>query len=249
MTTYANSTNKKTLNFDRPLTTVDIVIFAVVNEHLSVLLIKRNSDANEPYPDQWALPGGFINVEIDKSLQDCALRKLSEKTGLNNAYLEQLGSWGNNSRDPRGWSSTHAYFSLIAADSTGAIQSGANAVDVKWANVVGDKLKDTLAFDHNQIVSAAIERLRNKVEYTSLPAFLVSKEFTLSELQKTYEIVLGRKLDKSAFRTRVLSAELVEEVPRYREGSNRPAQLYTLKSSLDPVIFQRTFKPFSSNNK
>ncbi|GAC1608501.1 MAG: NUDIX domain-containing protein [Aquirhabdus sp.] len=249
MTTYANSKNKKTLGFDLPLTTVDIVIFAVVNEQLSVLLIKRNSDANEPYPDQWALPGGFINVAIDKSLQDCALRKLSEKTGLNNAYLEQLGSWGNSSRDPRGWSSTHAYFSLIAADVTGTIQSGANAVDVKWANVVGDKLKDTLAFDHNQIVCAAIERLRNKVEYTSLPAFLVSKEFTLSELQKTYEIVLGRKLDKSAFRTRILSAKLVEEVPRYRAGSNRPAQLYTLKSLLDPVIFQRTFKPLSSNSK
>ena len=93
---------------------------------------------------------------------------LSEKTGLNNPYLEQLGSWGNNSRDPRGWSSTHAYFSLIAADATRAIGSGVNAVDVKWANVVGDKLKDRLAFDHNKIVSAAIERLRNKVEYTSL---------------------------------------------------------------------------------
>lgn len=242
MPTQQIITHRNIISFEKPLATVDIVVFAVLNGRLNVLLVQRNVDTHEPFPKQWALPGGFIDIHIDKTLHDCAMRKLREKTGVKNAYLEQLGSWGGCNRDPRGWSATHAYFSLIPADFASNIQAGANAVQVIWSSVTGSHVKEKLAFDHNLIVNAAIERLRNKVEYTSLPAFLVPKEFTLSELQKTYEIVLDRKLDKSAFRTRMLAAELVQEVPRFRTGVNRPAQLYMLRSSIKPVIFQRTFK-------
>jgi len=231
------------LNFARPLATVDVVIFAIRDEQLHVLLVQRNEEAEEPYPKRWALVGGFVDVDQDASLEACALRKLREKTRVSSPYLEQLGSWGGSARDPRGWSITHVYFALISPEAAIEPVSGANAAGARWAPVTRKGVKEPLACDHEEILAAALKRLRNKVEYTSLPAFLLSREFTLSELQRVYEIVLGRKLEKSAFRTRVLSNDLVVSVPRFKEGANRPAQLYRLKSQSSPVFFQRTFKP------
>lgn len=231
------------LNFKRPLSTVDVAIFTVISDQLHVLLIKRKDEPGEPFPNKWALTGGFVDVTQDASLEACALRKLKVKTGVSTPYLEQLGSWGGNTRDPRGWSVTHVYFALIPEESVITPVGGANAADAKWVPLTKDGVHEPLAFDHKEILAAAISRLRNKVEYTSLPAFLLPREFTLSELQRAYEIVLDRKLEKSAFRTRVLSTDLVVPLPRYKEGPNRPAQLYRLKSRSSPVFFQRTFKP------
>lgn len=236
-------TSAATLDFQRPLSTVDVAIFAVRDEQLQVLLVQRNDEPGEPFPGLWALAGGFVDVSRDDSLEDCALRKLHEKTGVTSPYLEQLGCWGGKERDPRGWSITHVYFALIPADAAIEPVSGANAASAKWAPVTKNGVKETLAFDHERILDAALTRLRNKVEYTSLPAYLLPREFTLSELQRVYEIVLGRKLEKSAFRTRVLSTDLVTPLLRYKEGPNRPAQLYRLKSPHSPVFFQRTFNP------
>ena len=225
--------------FDRPLTSVDLAIFTVRDDALQVLLTQR---AEEPFARAWALPGGFIDLDRDSDLEACARRKLKEKTGLATPYLEQLGSWGNRSRDPRGWSVTHVYFALLPSTDL-ALAAGANAAAVRWSPVHDDGVGLRLAFDHAAILAAALERLRSKVEYTSLPAYLLPEEFTLGELQRTYEIVLGRDVEKSAFRTRIRSAELVVEVPRQRTGPNRPAQLYRLKDRKHPVFFPRTFSP------
>src|SRR5687767_212962 len=103
------------LAFERPLVSVDVAIFSVLQGELRVLLARRPEGEAEPYPGRWSLPGGFVDVHRDASLQACALRKLKEKTGVASPYLEQLGSWGDAKRDPRGWSSTHAYFALIPA--------------------------------------------------------------------------------------------------------------------------------------
>jgi 8-oxo-dGTP diphosphatase len=100
-----------------------------------------------------------------------------------------------------------------------------------------------LAFDHAQILQAAIERLRNKVEYTSLPAYLLPEPFTLPQLQHVYEVVLGRPVDKSGFRTRMLAAEFLEEVGVVHSDSNRPPMGYRLKDRAAPVFFPRTFSP------
>ena len=232
----------QSLSFDRPLTTVDLAIFTIGPTGLSVLLVQRPSSADEPFPGQWALPGGFVDVHKDADLERCALRKLKEKTGVDAPYLEQLGSWGSATRDPRGWSATHVYMALLAA--AGAdVSAGGNAQDVRWWPVAGRGRKEKLAFDHSEILDAAVTRLRNKVEYTSLPAFLMPPEFTLTELQKTYETVLGRPLEKKAFRTRMLATELLDKVPRMKEGRSRPAQLYRLKHRRKPVFFARTFGP------
>lgn len=231
------------LDFPRPLTTVDVVIFTVMEDTLRVLLVKRPDTPEDPFLGMWALPGGFVDVERDESLETCARRKLKEKTGVDTPYLEQLGSWGGVSRDPRGWSATHVYFALIPSKHI-VLKKGVNAADSAWLELEGLGRKKKLAFDHGEILAAATTRLRNKVEYTSLPAYLLPEEFTLSELQRMYEIVMARPIEKSAFRTRVLSSGLVTPVSdKMREGPNRPAQLYRLADPTSPVVFPRTFSP------
>jgi 8-oxo-dGTP diphosphatase len=230
--------------FASPQVTVDLVIFTVRDGALAVLLVQRPDAGDEPFPLAWALPGGFIDVDRDADLLACAKRKLKEKTGIVSTYLEQLGGWGSRKRDPRGWSVTQAYFALLPSEGL-ELKAGANAAAARWARIDpgADGIADRLAFDHTTILGAALERLRNKVEYTSLPAFLLPEEFTLSELQWAYEIVLGRPVEKSAFRTRVHDAGLVDKLPRQRQTGSRPAQLYRLKDRASPLYFPRTFSP------
>ncbi len=229
-------------DFPRPFTTVDVVIFTVRVQALEVLLVQRPGDPHEPYPGSWALPGGYVDVARDADLLACARRKLKDKTGVDSPYLEQLGSWGSATRDPRGWSATHAYFALIPGREL-ALVKGANAADVAWA-VVDDVLRrPDLAFDHGEILRAAVERLRSKVEYTSLPAFLLPEPFTLPQLQHMYEVVLGRPVDKSGFRTRMLAADFLTPVGAVPSESNRPPMGYRLRDRTQPVVFPRTFSP------
>ena len=230
-------------DFPRPFTTVDVLIFTVMADALKVLLVQRPAGGDEPFPGAWALPGGFVNVDVDADLEACARRKLREKTAVASPYLEQLGSWGGAARDPRGWSATHAYFALIASDGV-APAKGANAADVAWFDVDDAQLaRRKLAFDHAAILRAGVERLRSKVEYTSLPAWLLPEPFTLPQLQRTYEIVLGRPVDKSGFRTRMLAADFLAEVGIVQSDSNRPPMGYRLKDRDAPVFFPRTFSP------
>jgi 8-oxo-dGTP diphosphatase len=230
------------LDFPLPFTTVDVVIFTVLDEALQVLLVQRPADAAEPFPSHWALPGGFVNIDLDEDLAACARRKLLEKTGVASPYLEQLGSWGSADRDPRGWSATHAYFALIPGRKMQLVK-GANAADVAWFKVDTLTPRLKLAFDHGEILRTAVERLRSKVEYTSLPAFLLEEPFTLPQLQRTYEVVLGRPVDKSGFRTRMLAAGFLEEVGVIPSDSNRPPMGYRLRDRSAPVVFPRTFSP------
>jgi len=232
------------LDFPRPLATVDIAIFTVVDDALKVLLVQRPSPSeagDEPFPGAWALPGGFVDVAKDPDLLACARRKLREKTGVASPYLEQLGSWGSATRDPRGWSATHAWFALLPFAGMRPAK-GANAADIAWFDVEALPRR-RLAFDHAEILQAAVERLRNKVEYTSLPAFLLEEPFTLPQLQRAYEIVLGRPVDKSAFRTRMLAADFLVEAGVVASDANRPPMGYRLKDRAAPAFFPRTFSP------
>jgi 8-oxo-dGTP diphosphatase len=228
--------------FERPLTTVDLAIFSASREALQVLLVRRPTGADEPFPGQWALPGGFVDVLRDQDLQQCAMRKLKEKTGVDAPYLEQVGSWGSATRDPRGWSATHLYLALLQ-EARIPLAAGGNATEAAWSTIEDSRVRERLAFDHADLLKAAVLRLRSKVEYTSLAAFLMPQEFTLSELQGVYEVVLGRSLEKKAFRTRVLATDLLEELPRMKEGRSRPAQLFRLKHRRKPIFFTRSFSP------
>lgn len=183
-----------------------------------------------------------MNVDVDDDLLAYAERKLREKTGFRSPYLEQLGSWGGASRDPRGWSATHVYFALIPSRDI-ELANEANAVDVAWFKVEEVPASSELAFDHAVILQAAVESLRGRVEYTSLPAFLLAEPFTLPQLQRVYEIVLNRDIDRSGFRTRMLAAEFLVEAGHVQGSSNRPAMGYRLADRSAPVVFPRTFSP------
>ena len=230
------SPDQSRLTFPRPLVTVDVVIFTVLEDGLKVLLARRPEGGGEPFPGMWCLPGGFVDVERDATLQECASRKLLEKTGYAAPYLEQLGSWGGAQRDPRGWSATHAYFALIPPPSPESVSDRAEWVD---ADVAAAR---RLAFDHREILRAALERLRSKVEYTSLPSYLLDEPFTLPELQHVYEVVLARPLDKSAFRRRMLDADFLEEVGEIPGAFGRPAMGYRIRERERAAVFPRTFR-------
>lgn len=228
-----------------PLCTVDVIILTLLDDQLQVLLVQREDTPGEPFPGRWALPGGIVDTRRDASLEDCARRKLKEKTGVDTPYLEQLGSWGDVQRDPRGWSTTHVYLALLPATSLN-LSRGGNVAEVGWFPVGSEEKRETLtglAFDHDRILAAGLARVRGKAEYTSLPVYLLQPTFTLSELQQVFQMVLGRPLEKKAFRTRILASGLVEELDAMKETSRRPARLYRRTAGALLHYFPRALEP------
>jgi ADP-ribose pyrophosphatase YjhB (NUDIX family) len=223
-------------DYPRPQVTVDVVILGLREGELQVLLMKR---AAAPFKGRWALPGGYIHPQEDADIEAAARRILADKTGIATPYLEQLQAFGDRRRDPRGWTATFAYFALVAPEELEP-RHGANAAAVGWWSAESTD-RPPLAFDHAAIVDCAVARLRSKVEYTSLPVHLLPEKFTLPDLQRVYEQILGRKIDKSAFRKRMAEADFVEPVEGERRlASNRPAQLYRVKRGLKTIFFDRT---------
>ncbi|RJF86815.1 NUDIX domain-containing protein [Oleomonas cavernae] len=223
--------------YPAPHVTVDLVIFTVRDEQLHVLLMKRGAP---PHKGLWALPGGYIHPEEDLDLDATARRILLEKAGIETPYLEQLQGFGSATRDPRGWTATFTYFALISSE-TLALRQGANAEKVAWRTISGYGAAPGLAFDHDQILTAAVTRLRSKVEYTSLPVHLLPTKFTLTDLQRIYEQILARPMDKSAFRKRIAREDFLEPVEgEMRRASNRPAQIYRLKPGQATAFFDST---------
>jgi len=201
--------------------TVDIVIFTIQEGVLKVLLVKR---CIPPFVGQCAIPGGFVHE--DEDLGQAALRELREETGVTDVYLEQLYSFGKPDRDPRGRVITVAYFALISADRK--LKAGSDAAEADWYSI-GDL--PALAFDHAMILNYALERLRNKLEYTTVGFQLLPERFTLTELQEVYETILGKKLDKRNFRRKMSILKILKPLPEYRRGGQRPAQLYRFVAS------------------
>ncbi|MGN7611059.1 NUDIX hydrolase [Magnetococcales bacterium HHB-1] len=229
-------------DYDTPLTTVDICIFTIQQDRLHVLLVQRGE---HPHKNQWALPGGFIQIKRDHTLEDAAKRKLFEETGVHSPYLEQVETIGNSQRDPRGWSITVVYFALINSQNV-ILQHGPDTLLAMWHPLALNKkrgLKFPLAFDHNQLLQSAIERVQRKASYTALPVYLMEEAFTFSELQRVFEIVLQRKIEKSAFRRRIQEADVIRAIPgEKRLGSNRPAQLYSKIDHTPMYYFSRDLK-------
>ncbi|MBL8191198.1 MAG: NUDIX hydrolase [Acidobacteria bacterium] len=210
--------------YPRPAVTVDLVIFTIAENDLKVLLIRRGG---EPYKNRWALPGGF--VEIDESLEKAAARELQEEAGVSGVYLEQLYTFGDPKRDPRGRVISVSYFALVDAEQQ-RIRAASDATEAEWHSVFDPKLGAKLAFDHKQILDYAVWRLRNKIEWTTVGYELLPKKFTLSELQRVYEIILQRPVDKRNFRKKILAQGQIRELNETRtDGAHRPAKLYSFR--------------------
>jgi 8-oxo-dGTP diphosphatase len=203
----------------QPIVTVDVVILTLQDGVLHVALAKRE---HEPHAGDWTLPGGWVHADEDDDALAAANRILAAKAGLDSPYLEQLKCFASRHRDARGWSVSIAHYALVPA-------SRAHNSRVKWRPV--DEIS-SLPFDHLEILRTAVERVRSKTGYSSLPVHLMPPTFTLTELQQVYEQVLGTALDKRTFRRRIDELNLVEPAPAARESAgaaHRPAQRYRVK--------------------
>jgi len=220
-----------TYDYPHPAVTVDILIFTIHDNDLEVLLIRR---AMEPYAGQWALPGGFVGMR--ESLRRAAWRELREETGVNAAFLEQLGAFGHPERDPRERVITVAYYALVPFPRL-HIRAASDAVE---ARLFGLQELPDLAFDHSRILRRARERLREKVADPVIALQLMPESFTLSELQRVHELILGEPLDKRNFRKRIQGLEMIEPTgEQKRTGAHRPAGLYRVKDPTDVPYRQR----------
>ena len=205
--------------YPRPALAVDCVVFGLDENDLKVLLIQRRL---QPFQHAWALPGGF--VRLDETLDEAARRELSEEAGVTDVYLEQLYTFGAPlDRDPRERVVTVAYYAL-AKLSDHRIRAATDAMGVGWFAL--DDLPK-LAFDHDSIVESAHERLRGKVRYAPVGFELLPPRFSLTQLQRLYEIILGTDLDKRNFRKKILSMDLLVETDEVETGvRHRAARLY-----------------------
>lgn len=200
--------------------TVDMVLFTVLEGALQVLLVRRGI---EPFRGAWAIPGGFV-LEAE-TLDEAALRELAEETGVRDVYLEQLYTFGDPGRDPRGRVVTVAYYALVDRERA-PLRAGSDAADARWWPV--GALPAELAFDHARVLEYALRRLRGKVEYTTVGFELLPERFTLAELQAVYEAILGRPLDKRNFRRSIEALDELVPLDEWRRGEpSRPARLYS----------------------
>jgi len=221
-------------DYPRPSVTVDVIIFTLHNDDLQVLLVRRG---NPPFQGMWAIPGGFVGIA--ESLEEAALRELEEETGVRDVYLEQLYTFGEVDRDPRGRVITVAYFALVPATSIRP-RAGTDAAEARRWSVYD---LPSLAFDHADMLAYALQRLRYKLEYTAVGFELLPETFTLSELQAAYEVVLGEELDKRNFRRKILSAGVIEGTGEYRTGEGRPARLYRFRDDAVAEVKARRLFP------
>lgn len=214
--------------YERPSVTVDVVMMSLRHRDLQVLLVKRRS---WPFEGMWAIPGGFINM--DESLEEAAKRELQEETGVQDVYLEQLYTFGDPGRDPRTRVITVVYFALLDSDRL-QVKAADDAADVGWFSVYQ---LPSLAFDHDKILHYALDRLRGKLDYTNVAFNLLPEQFTLRELQRVYEIILHRKLDKRNFRKKILSTGILEDTGgKKMEGTHRPARLYRFNPTAEAKL-------------
>lgn len=207
-----------TYQYARPAVTVDCVVFGLDDQDLKVLLIQRD---NEPFAGRWALPGGF--VKMDETLEESALRELREETGLSKVFLEQLYTFGNPGRDPRERVVTVAYYALVKLLDH-QVQAATDAREAAWYAV--DDLPK-LCFDHDTILDTALKRLQGKVRYQPIGFELLPPKFSLTQLQRMYEIILERSLDKRNFRKKVISLDILDELDEVEQDvAHRAARLY-----------------------
>lgn len=220
-------------DYPKPSVTVDVVIITLRGEELQVLLVKRDI---APYKGRWAIPGGFVH--LDESLEAAARRELREETGVTEVYLEQLYTFGDPGRDPRGRVISVAYIALVPEPL--AVTAGSDAREARWWPVND---LPPLAFDHDKIAQLALTRLRYKIEYSAAGFRLLPEYFTLSELQRAYEIILGEPLDKRNFRRRIIEAEVIEPTDDHRSGEGRPARLYRFRRDAVAEVKARRLFP------
>ncbi|TDQ30168.1 NrtR DNA-binding winged helix domain-containing protein [Tenacibaculum caenipelagi] len=197
---------------------VDAVVFGYQQKELSVLLIKRGI---EPFKGTWALPGGLV-LE-NESLEHAVERELLEETGVTIDYLEQLYTFGTPKRDPRNRVISVTYFGLVSPNHF-KISANTDADEVQWFSI---HELPKLAFDHNLILTTALQRLQNKINYQPIGFELLKEEFPFSDLENLYQTILDKKIDRRNFRKKIMSFGILTETDKiHQPSSGRPAKLF-----------------------
>ena len=207
-----------TYQYPRPALTIDCVVFGFDEADLKLLLIQRDL---EPFQGQWALPGGFVHP--DETIEEAARRELQEETGISRIYLEQLYTFGAIDRDPRERVVSVAHYALVKL-SDHRVKASTDAHRAAWFEV--SDLPE-LAFDHDAIVAVALRRLKGKVRYAPIGFELLPPKFTLTQLQRLYEAILEKSLDKRNFRKKILSMNVLIALDEIEEDvAHRAARMY-----------------------
>jgi 8-oxo-dGTP diphosphatase len=205
---------------ERAAVSVDVVCFALADDALRLLLVQR---AEAPFAGAWALPGGAVHTR--ESLDAAATRLLAERTGVRSAYLEQLYTFGDPGRDPRGRTLSVAYFALLPTGDGQAVRRGRGVREVAWFPV--DAPPAPLAFDHGRISAYARWRLAQKLTYTPLAFHVLPATFTLGDVRTLHEAVDGRRYDPSNFQKQMLARWDLAPVSGEKDHrTRRPARLY-----------------------
>ena len=225
-------------DYARPSVAVDVVVLTIDAGNLLVLLVERNE---APFRGSWALPGGFLRVgptakSQGEDLDAAAARELEEEAGLaaKDVLLEQLRAFGKAGRDPRMRVVSVAYYALVRPDLLGAVRPGGDVSGVRWATVDA-ALAAPLAFDHRDILTAALAHIRERLDSTAIARNLVPKTFTIPELRTAFEIVSGRTLDHGNFRRKfnaLIDAGVVERAPGKRPTASKPAAVYRWRPAI-----------------
>ena len=217
-------------SYKNPSLAVDLVVFGYKERTLSVLLLNRKE---EPFKDRWTLPGAFLQME--ERFRDTCSRVLSTKLGMDDVYLEQLYSFDEPDRDPRGRAIAVAYYALVNPSQV-AVSAGHMANDVQWFDI---KKLPELGFDHAVIFEQALRRLQAKILYFPVGFELLDDLFTMTELHDLYECILDLPLDRRNFRRKILDAEYIIATGKKREGlQNRHPELYKFNKKLKENSFQ-----------
>jgi 8-oxo-dGTP diphosphatase len=217
--------------YPMPFTRLELCVLGLVAETLCVLLGRREEP---PAQGKWALPGGVLRIDLDRSLESAAQRVAQERLGTELAHMRQQQAVGGPSRDPRApWALSIVYRAVMNAEAV-ELDAGKRLASLRWVPVDEAAQDITLAFDHELLIADAASALRQEIEDLHYPPGLMPDVFTLSELQQRSEQVLGRTLDKSSFRRRLADRACVEAVEgEFRLGANRPAQLFRLTMPQD----------------
>jgi 8-oxo-dGTP diphosphatase len=216
--------------YPRPSVAVDVVLLTVRDGALLTLLYRR---VEHPELDRWSLPGGFVG--IDESLEDAAVRTLEAKAGVRDVFLEQLFTFGAPDRDPRTRVVAVVYYALVP-DRVFAMATGRVCrLHVPWQGEVGGPVEAIdddggplpLAFDHREILGTAVQRIRGKLAWVPIAFELLPPTFTLLEVRRVHEAILGRPLNKDSFRKTLLASGHIEPTGDRQTGvGHRPAALY-----------------------
>ena len=224
-----------TYEYPRAALTVDCVVFGYDSNDLQILLIKRGQ---EPFLGEWALPGGFVRIE--ETLEEAALRELREETGVEKIFLEQLYTFGKIDRDPRERVVSVAYYALIPLMGHELVAT-TDAESAAWFKL--DAVPE-LAFDHQEILRIALQRLKGKVNYQPIGFHLLPEKFKLSQLQLLYEVILERPLDKRNFRKKILRMGVLEELDETeKDVAHRAARLYRFDKQEYDKLLERGINP------